>query len=56
MDNIDRKVEETIIKPETNNGILPTPQPTVEQPKSNKPTISLDDIDENQFFDDFFED
>ena len=56
MDKIDEKVESTIIKPETNSGILPTPQPVVEQPKSTKPTISLDDIDENQFFDDFFED
>ena len=56
MDKIDKKVEETIIKPEQSNGILPTPQPVVEQPKSNKPSISLDDIDENQFFDDFFED
>ena len=40
MDNIDKKVEETIIKPETNNSILPTPQPIVEKPVSNKPTIS----------------
>ena len=55
MDNIDRKVEETIIKPETNNGILPTPQPTVEQPKSNKPTISLDDIDETELKEYFIE-
>ena len=56
MDKIDKKVEDTLITPEKNNSILPTPQPVVEQPKSNKPSISLDDIDENQFFDDFFED
>ena len=31
-------------------------QPSVTSSAPSKPTISLDDVDENEFFDDFFED
>ena len=31
-------------------------QPSVTSTAPSKPTISLDDVDENEFFDDFFED
>lgn len=41
--------EENVVKPSTNSNNVTSQAPS-------KPTISLDDIDENQFFDDFFED
>lgn len=58
MDRIDEKVEETIIKPGEiiKEESIVEPKPSVTSQTPAKPTISLDDIDENQFFDDFFED
>ena len=50
MDKIEEKTRETILP---NN--RQTTQNTVSS-APDKPTISLDDVDENQFFDDFFED
>ena len=49
MDKVEEKTRETIIpasKPAAPSTVSSAPA---------KPTISLDDIDENQFFDDFFE-
>jgi len=43
------KVEEPVVEPRNN-------QPSVTSSAPEKPTISLDDVDENEFFDDFFED
>lgn len=64
MDVVDKKVEETIAKPQETIIASPSSSAANQQPQStpssnqtsSKPTISLDDIDENQFFDDFFED
>jgi hypothetical protein len=56
LENVDKKMDK--IEEKTRETIMPTSKPAAPSTVSSapeKPTISLDDIDENQFFDDFFE-
>ena len=62
MDRVEDKVNNTIIQPhETiinqnkNTFDVPKTESKITSSAPEKPTISLDDMDENQFFDDFFE-
>lgn len=71
MDDIDSKLDATLNesrntiipsrstimdKPAQESIIPKKEQPSVTSSAPSKPTISLDDVDENEFFDDFFED
>ena len=61
MDKVEEKVNNTIIKPQEtiiskNEKSNKESEAKITSSVPEKPTISLDDIDENQFFDDFFED
>ena len=56
LDNVDKKVDK--VENTTRETIIPSNKATTPTVSSapEKPTISLDEVDENQFFDDFFED